>query len=731
MEHVSPTGCITRPTGDRTLRESCVVLEVLLRHTPRLTMAKHNKQRAAPVSAIPYAAWFPLAIVLAGIGAYANSFNGVFVLDDIPQIVHNKAVHDLWPLTGPLTASRPLVQLSLAINYAIGGTNVIGYHVVNLAIHLLAALVLYGVVRRTLEMEKQRDRFAGTAPFVALVVAVFWVVHPLTTQAVTYIVQRGESLMSLFYLLTLYAVIRGIASKRRGMWFAGAIAASALGMLCKPIMVTAPLVVLLYDRVFVGASIKEILGQRWRLYAGLAATWMVLAAVIVWGPKEWQDTAGSAAIVSAWEYARTQPAVVTHYLKLVFLPYPLCLDYGWPVAETAGQILPGAVLMGMLLAGTIWAMCRKPGLGFLGAFFFIVLAPSSSVLPIADLAFEHRMYLPLAAVIAVVVVSGHALLSHAAQRRGWTVAMRHRMAVGLLLACAGALMAFTIRRNRDYASELVLWQDVLAQNKDHYRAHHALGSLLAEAGKLDESVAHFKEVLRLKPRFADAHNNFANVLMDRGDVAGAIEHYRQAVTLKPRYVSAHYNLGRALAKDGKLEEAERHYLEALNLDPTHGAAHNNLGMVLARKGKVDDAIDHYRQAIRLNADHVEAYYNLGLALYKQQKYQEAVSQYEQALRRRPDYTEALVNLGLALIALDKHAEAASHLARAIQLKPKMVQGHHGMGMALEGQGKREAAADSYATALRLKPDFAPARIALERVRSPRVSSDTEMSVDQP
>jgi tetratricopeptide (TPR) repeat protein len=696
-------------------------------------MSKKQKDKPRQPAARTVTAWFPLLIVLAGVCAYANSFQGAFVLDDYPQIVNNRSVHQLWPLSKSLTASRPIVQLSLAINYELGGTNVRGYHVVNLGIHLLAALTLYGLARRTLAREKARERFGGSDSWTALAIALIWVVHPLTTQAVTYIIQRGESLMSLFYLLTLYAVVRGVDSPRRAWWYGGAVCACALGMVCKPIMVTAPLVVLLYDRIFIGPTIGDIFRRRWGLYAGLAATWGLLVVLLLYGPKEWQQTAGGAAVVSTWEYARTQPGVVAHYLGLVFWPMRFCLDYGWPVAQTAAEILPGMAVVVLLLVVTFLLGRRWPGVAFLGVSFFIVLAPSSSVLPIADLAFEHRMYLSLAAVIAAVVLAGRALIHRAGARWQWDAARRRWIATVLVALITLVLAGRTVARNRDYASQRIMWEDVLAYNPGHYRAHHALGAILADAGETEQAVNHYREVLRLKPRFSDAHNNLANVLMAQRKTAEAIEHYRTAVELNPRYVSAHYNLGRALAQINQIDDAILHYTEAIRLDPQYGSAHNNMALLLVRQGRFAEAEEHYRAAIRINPKHVEAHYNLGLAYFKQQRYPEAIDCYQEALRLRPNYAEARVNLGMALVSENKPAEAVSHFAQALQIKPNLATAHYGLGLAHERQGKPSEAASDYNRALKLQPNFSAARAALNRVNGAGTSSssDIDMSVDSP
>jgi hypothetical protein len=213
--------------------------------------------------------------------AYHNSFHNPFIFDDHGNIVENVLVRQ--PLTNwrqLLASDRWLATLTLAGNYALGGLDVRGYHAVNLAIHLLAGLVLYDLVRRTLLLPGLAPRFGRGAPELALAVALLWLVHPLQTESVTYIIQRSESLMGLFYLLTLYCLLRGTTARRGLPWYVGAVLCCGLGMGSKQVMVTAPLLALLYDRAFLALSWGTLCRRRWGLYLALAATEGLLAGSV-------------------------------------------------------------------------------------------------------------------------------------------------------------------------------------------------------------------------------------------------------------------------------------------------------------------------------------------------------------------------------------------------------------------------------------------------------------------
>src|SRR5665213_2236083 len=339
------------------------------------------------------------AIVLAGIAAYGGSFSGVMLYDDIPSIVENSTIHHLWPLwrvlatpaTGALTTSgRPVLALSFALNHAISGVRVWSYHALNLLIHLLAGLTLFGIVRRTIAqvgtggppVRAVPESKAGTdgraarpyllATSLAFSVALLWTVHPLQTEAITYIVQRAESLMGLFYLLTLYYFIRGAekAARRESfVWFGLCWLACLFGMATKEVMATAPLMVLFYDRTFLAGTFGEACRRRGKAYAGLAGTWLVLAVLVASTGGNRGGSVGFGIAVKWWAYGLTQFEAVARYLWLSLWPHPLVFEYGVFWVRGAGEVVPYALPVLLLLAATIWGLLRPPHAGGAGRSF--------------------------------------------------------------------------------------------------------------------------------------------------------------------------------------------------------------------------------------------------------------------------------------------------------------------------------------------------------------------------
>ena len=654
------------------------------------------------------AAGAPALIVLAGCMAYWSSFKGVYVFDDPAVIAENPTIRSLWPigrvLSPPVDGSpvtgRPLVNLSLAVNFALGGTDPWGYHAVNLAIHILAALMLFWIVRRTFLLPPLRERFGTRSTGLALAAALVWLVHPLQTESVTYVCQRAESLAGLLYLGTVYCCLRAFQTDRV-RWPIAAVALCLLGMATKETMATAPVVVLLYDRTFLASSFREALRRRWRLYASLAATWALLAALVVQADNR-AGTAGFGVGTSPWDYAKTQCGAVVHYLRLCFWPDPLVLDYGRDLATGPWQVVPYAIVVILLLIATVLSLRYLPWAGFLGASFFLILSPTSSIVPIAHPIVEHRMYLPSAAVIVMVVVVGGwawGRLASGGLAGRLPAVVRWAIPVAAVSALVGTEAYLTILRNRDYHSAVSIWQ----------------------------------QTVRHVPWNDGARYNLGNALANQGQFTEAILQYRQALELKADYVEAHNNLGNALARQGHLAEAIAHYHEALKLKPAHPQARNNLGAVLASQGRLAEAIEQYRQAVMSRPDYVDARVNLAIALTSQGQVAEAIEQYRRALEWEPNRAEVHNNLGLALASVGQVAEAIEQFRRALELAPDDPDAHNNLGAALARLGRLDEAIPRFERAVQLSPGDTIARQNLDRALAQRRASHppTKPASDSP
>ena len=657
--------------------------------------------------------FIPVLIIAAGIVAYHNSFTVPFLFDDPHAIEENPTIRHLWPIRNVLSppaadsfvGGRPVLNLSLALCYALGGPAVWWYHAFNLAVHILAGLTLYGIVRRTLLRPGLSERFGASAEWMALTVALLWTVHPLQTEAVTYIYQRTESLMGLFYLLTLYCFLRGTDSPKSSGWFSLSVAACFLGMASKEVMVTAPLMVLLYDRTFVSKGFGGAWSRHWRLYLGLASSWLWLGYLMVglhargigYGPG-----------ATWWGYAPAECRAVVQYLRLAVWPTRLTLDYGLYMPIRLLTAAPYALILAVLTAAVLVVLKRQPAIGFLGAWFFVILAPTSSVVPVAGSPMaEHRMYLPLAAVVTMAVVGAFEV--------GIRLVNKQQ---GLALGCvAGGFVAvlltfLTIQRNQVYNSELTIWQDTVKKCPNNPRAHCNLGVALSQLGIVQEAIGQYQQALQLKPDSAEAHYSFGVALVGQGRLREAIGHYEQALQISPHDAEVHNGLGIALERAGRVQEAIGQYERALQIKPRFSEAHSNLGNALMEQGRLREAIDHYEQALQIKPEHAEVHYNLAAALERFGRTAEAIAHYEQALHIKPDYAQAHNGLGLALMQTGRIQEAIAQYEQALRVLPDYADAHNNLGAAFMHQGELQQAIGHYEQALLIKPEHAEAHYNL-------------------
>jgi protein O-mannosyl-transferase len=613
------------------------------------------------------------AIALAALAVYHNSFSAPFVFDAAPIVTRYPTIRHLWPIwdalrpphDGSTVDGRPLVNFVLAISYALSGTRVWAYHAVDVAIHILAGLTLFGIIRRTLERRGTREPF-----LLAFAAALLWTVHPLQTESITYVIQCAESLMGLFYLLTLYCFIRGADEEAgRRAWFLLSIDCCFLGMATKEVMVSAPVMVLLYDRTFVTGSFRAAWQRRWKLYLALASTWILLACLVA-GSGSRTGSAGFGVNIRWVDYALTQIYAIVHYAWLALWPRPLVFDYGTALITDGARILPSALVLAALLIGAIWALWRRPALGFLGAWFFAILAPTALVPVATQPIAEHRMYLPLAAVMVGIAMALFALIAAAAPGRkpaGWI-----GLAAGLALAIGYGAM--TLNRNARYATETGLWADTVAKVPQNPRAHLHLGRALYDLNRIPEADAQFRLALLLLPggNF-DAQFDLGNAELREGRVPEAIDNLAEAVRLKPDSFEGQSSWGDALFASGRIGEAMEHYEQAVRLNPGYALAHYNLGNAQAQLGRMPEAIEQYQAALRLNPAYAEAEDNLGNALFQERRLDAALVHYEAAARLTPDNARVQYNLGNALLQAGRIAEAKEHYEAALRLKPDFAE----------------------------------------------------------
>jgi len=678
-------------------------------------------RRLSPTVLVSVLALLIVPVVL----AYSNIFEAEFTFDDGIDILRNVAITKLWPPSflqayqseyeylNHINFTRPVSQFTFALNYALGGFTPWGYHVVNLAIHACSTVLVFGILRRTLLTPLLAKTFGEAALGVALAGALLWGVHPLETNTVTYTSPRMEALMAMFYLLTLYSWVRGVQDRSRG-WLVASVVASFLGMMSKEVMITAPVMVFLYDGLFLAGSWRQALRRRWGWYIGLAlsAAWLIFLVLNVPGEhgdvlSYGTDANPRGAHSDRWSYAATMPDVILYYLRLIVWPHPLVFDYKWPVAASWMAVaIPGSVVAAAVLAA-VWGFARRQAWAFPIAWYLITLLPSSSVLPLYDdYIAEYRVYLPSIGPIIFIACGAWLILrtfGMTPPRRAWVGAL-----AGAALVCG--LGGMTWARNVDYRTAVALWLDTVAKAPDNDRAHFALADALLKQGRYDEAIAQYREALRLYPGntvarrdLAAAYNDRGVALAGQGRLAEALEEFREALRTRPDYGDAHDNVGVMLAQQGRFDQALPEFQEALRLNPDDNLAKNNLRELLGKQGLVKDTTQEFREALRLNPNDVSAAFKLANALADQGRYDEAIEAYRTVLRLDPRNSEAHNNLGTVYRKKGRLDDAVAEFQSALRLNPADALAAFNLGSLLDATGHLDEAAQALRMATRLAP----------------------------
>ncbi len=685
--------------------------------------------------------WQLWLVILSGVCAHVVTFRVPFIFDDQVAVVENTSITSLsrigevlWPpTTGSGVTGRPLVNLSLAVNYALGGLDPRGYHIFNIVLHALVGGLMFAVMRRLLHRALGSGR-EPAASLLGLAVALVWVVHPLQTESVASVIQRTEILGGLFYLLVLWCFLRSLNSKVASRWRLAAVAACWAGMAAKEIVFTVPFVVFLVDRALIAGSWRAAWRNRSGFYLGLLSAWLFLALIVYkMGGTRGEAAGFGVGGITWWQYFLRQWEAICTYLKLVIWPHPLIVDYGYDVVTSARTVVvQGAVLVG--LAGvTIFGVVRNYLWSVPAAAFFLILGPSSSVMPLAgQTAAEHRMYLPLATVVVLLGVGLWKLLG----------TLTARLLASALVVC---LLLASVARNQTYASTLRLWRETLIYRPGNPRAHFNAGQAAGELKLREEAINHYNNTLRIDPRYTKAYYNLGVILAEMpGRRLDAIRAYEGAIAVQADFADAHNNLAVQLASEsGREGEALAHYQTALSLMPDHAAAHSNLSALLQRvPGRQDEALAHAERALRLDPgksdieltlanalaaipgrtsealvklqdlvrrepENDQARINLALLLASDPgRLSEALAAFESVLRRNPRHTDCLYNYALILARMpERQAEACAQYARLLEIQPDHAAAHNNLAQLLLVQpGREPAARDHFAAAVRSSPN---------------------------
>lgn len=591
-----------------------------------------------------------LVLIFIGLGGllYGNTLEVPFYFDDLANVRENIQIRvgditfsSLWRAgSESLIRTRPLANISFALNYSLHQYQVAGYHLVNIAIHILTGILLAQLFLCILRSPALGSRYQQHAPALALAAALFWFVNPLHTQTVTYIVQRMNGMAAMFYICSLWLYMRGrmtTPQRPQWPWLTGAALAGLLALASKEIAVTLPLMMFVCEWYFL-----RDLDRRWlkRSLPSLLAL-LLFAVLISWlflgsRPLENMLSGYAQRDFTLPQRLLTELRVVVYYLGLFLYPAPsrLNLDYDFPLSHSLlaplTTLSSGLVILLLLLTAVLFAR-RARLFSFTVLWFLGNLLIESSVIAL-EIIFEHRTYLPSMFIALLVVTAGYRLLR------------QPRLAVAVLVGILCLFSVWTVSRNRLWRDPILLWADCAAKSPDKSRPHNNLSVALREKKQWQRAFAEAQIALRLNPQSLRGRVNLGNLYTDKKMWQEAEAEFRQVLAQKPDYAEVYVSLGNIYAAQGKLDQAATFFQKTITLAPDSVRARTNLASVLAYQGKTEEAIVAFEQARSLSPENSDIHFNLGLAYERQGRYRQASQAFAEAVRCNPADRQAAAKL---------------------------------------------------------------------------------------
>jgi tetratricopeptide (TPR) repeat protein len=679
-------------------------------------------------------------ILLLGIIIYSNSFNCSFHFDDYANILDNPKIHNLsdvktWWNYAP---NRPVAIFTFVCNYHFNHLDVRYYHLVNLTIHLINALLVWWLIFLIFSSPALKDDpVIRHKKVIAFFTALLFVSHPLATQSVTYIIQRMASLAAMFYLFSLALYMKARLSDKgnisKALLFTGSLISAVLAMLSKENAFTLPFAIVLIEFFFLSKNKLSINFRDYRVILLIAA----LIGMIIIIPLKFSfsifepipPSSGHAYTVTPFNYFLTQLSVIVRYIQLLLLPVNQNLDYDFPISNTFFEIktlLSFLVLLSLIIFAVL--SFKKYRIISFGIFwFFLTLSIESSFIPIKDVIYEHRTYLPSFGFF-LILSSGICLLL-------WN--KYKYLAITIFVIIIGSNSYLTYERNKVWKDDLSLWNDNVAKtpdlpralvsrgfaynnlgqfdkaitdfsraigiNPDYADAWYNRGVAHHDLGQLDKAVPDFSRAIGINPDYSQAYNNRGNAYGALGQYDKAIADYSKAIGINTKFTDAWYNRGVIYGNLGQFEKAIADYTQAISIDPDYDQAYNNRGNAYADLGQYDKAIADFSKAIEINKGSAPAYYNRGVAYANHGQWDKAIADYSKVIEIFPDYTNAYINRGVIYDHLSHRDKAIADYSMAIEIDPKNSTAYGNRGAAYANLGQFQNAIADFSKALEIDP----------------------------
>jgi tetratricopeptide (TPR) repeat protein len=610
-----------------------------------------------------------IIIIITGITIYSNSFDCSFHLDDRsiiksnPKIQNIDAIQDIYKFN----KTRFIPDYTFALNYHFGKLDVWGYHFVNLLIHLINASLVYWLTLLIFASPNMKtNSISKYKNSIAFFTAMLFVSHPLATESITYIVQRIASLAALFYLLSVILYIKGryVNTNSRYMFFAGSFISAVFAFFTKENAFTLPFAILLVEVFFIRTKRFNINFKDYRVYIVTAALLGFIALVVTHfsfkilkpiTPEIFTDYK----TITSFNYAMTQFSVIIKYIQLLLLPLNQNLDYEIKLSNDFFDLstLICSQLLLVIIALAIYFFKKYRILSFGIIWFLLTLSIESSIIPIADLIFEHRTYLPSFGFFLMMTSGIYLLL--------WE--RNKNIALGIFALIILSNSYLTFQRNKVWKDDYTLWSDVIAKSPDKIRAYNNRGLFLMNEKRYDESVKDYTKAIELYPASFEPNYNLGILALNQKNAAKGIEYFDKAIKIQPKYSNSYYFRAVLLENAGNIDKALNDLDTAIKLAPKNEKAYRNRGSILAKRQQYDDALSDYSMAIKLKPDDANAYNDVGNLYSIEKKYEDAITNYSKAIEIKSDYPEAYFNRGLTKFLSGNNESGCTDMHKAADL----------------------------------------------------------------
>ncbi len=590
-------------------------------------------------------------IIILGIIIYSNSFNCSFHFDDTSSIVDNTAIRNISDIKSIWNYSnnRFVAYFTFALNYHYGKLDVWGYHLVNLMIHLATSIIVWWLTLLIFSAPVLKDKdISKHKKMIALFTALLFVSHPLATQSVTYIVQRLASMVAMFYLLSLALYVKARLIEKRNlskyMLFAGAMISAILTMLTKENAFTLPVAIFLFEIFFFKTKKFNVNIKDYRVLLLISGVLSFIVVMFLKFSSSIFDTIppgqGNLYSITPTNYLLTQFSVIVKYVQLLFLPINQNLDYDFPLSNSFFEIRTLLSFVGLLslIILAVYLFKKHKIISFGIFWFFLTLSVESSIIPIKDVIFEHRTYLPSFGFFLIIIYVFYTFL--------WKKYQFIGIFIVTIIVIACSILAF--QRNKVWEDDLTLWSDVIVKSPNKARPLNNRGLVYKNMKQWDKAIADYSKTIAIDPKYTIAYSNRGVAFSNLKQWDKAIADYTKVIEMEPKLVAGYNNRGSVYGNLGLWDKSIADFSKAVEINPNFKDSFFNRANTYGNIKQWDKAIADYSSAIKIDPRYIEAYNFRGFTYMNMQQWDKAITDFNKVIEIEPNYKEAYANRDIAV-----------------------------------------------------------------------------------